>query len=161
MQDQHYSIVNKWIDNSYLEEEVEIDFKSDGRHFLTYFYFVKEDALTTKFCLVVNGAKKYKDVSINDCILSGENLMNRLSILLLRFRKYPYVLSCDIQRMFLRIRLQRIDQSYVKMLLRTEHGGPLKVYRCTRHMFGLTSSPHIAMRVTHHHVEQMADTSTT
>ena len=55
---------------------------------------IREDKKTTKLQIVYDGSarKDGDDVSLNDCLLTGPNLIPKLFDILVRFRLYPIAL---------------------------------------------------------------------
>ena len=56
-----------------------------------------------------NGTARYGGKSLNDVIQPGPKLQQDLVDVLLRFRRYPVALVCDIAEMYLRIGLHPQD----------------------------------------------------
>ena len=49
----------------------------------------------------MDASAKYKGLSLNGAIHQGPKLQNDLVDVLLRFRKNPIAIACDVQEMFL------------------------------------------------------------
>ena len=85
---------------------------------LTLLAVVKQDRSTTKVRIVFDAAARYHGVSLNDVVFQGPKLHCDLFNVLLRFRRYPVAVMCDISEMYLRIELTPEDQSYHRFLWR-------------------------------------------
>ena len=127
--------------------------KESKQYFLTCFMVLKEDQPLEKGRLVVNRARTFGGKSLNDYLETGLNLMNDLSDILLRLRKQKYVVCCDMQNMFLNIKVTPEDRRFLRLFYRSDPDQELEVLEFTVHVFGLASSPCVAMRV----VREQAD----
>ena len=144
--------ITKWIKHewaSVLPKEVTTGF------FIPTFMVVRVDKATTKFRLIMNGAYEFEGRCINDFLLPGPSRMNRLCDVLVRFRRGLYVLACDIESMFLNIRVdEKEDPKYLRVLFREPSTGQVRALQCNTHVFGLTQSPYVAMEVVRYHVQK-------
>ena len=88
-------------------------------------------------------SSRYEGTSLNDQLLSGPDLTNTMIGVLCRFRRYPVVLTCDIERMFHQFLVNPEDRNYLRFLWWPErdiHIAPVE-YRMRVHLFGAASSP--------------------
>lgn len=69
--------------------------------------------------IVYDGSAKCEGKSLNDVIHPGLKLKQDLINVLLRFRRYPIALVCDISEMYLRIAIRAIDQPYHRIQWRS------------------------------------------
>ena len=150
----HIAMTN-WINCNYVENTV--NEATDMQNFLTNFMVMKAGEGPEKARMVVNGARKFKGECLNDFLEPGSNLMNDLSELILRIRRHRYLVCCDLQNMFLNIKVAPEDKPYLRMFYRSNPSEDLKVYQFTVHAFGLTSSPCIAMSVVRAHAKKHGD----
>ena len=89
-----------------------------------------------------DASAKYEEVSLNDVLLQGPKLQNDLFAVLLRYRRDPVTLICNIMEMYLQIKLKSEDRPYHRLLLRdlnTQEG--LDAFEFNRVVFGVNSSP--------------------
>ena len=92
--------------------------------------------------MVFDCSAKYKGVSLNDHLLQGPDLMNRLVGILHRFRKGQIGIMCDIQKMFHMFKVTPSDRDYLRFLwFEDDKFEKVVEYRMTVHLFGATSSP--------------------
>ena len=54
---------------------------------------------TNKIRVVFDSSCKFEGMSLNDVLLQGPDLLNRLDGVLLRFRREPYAVVADIEQM--------------------------------------------------------------
>ena len=118
---------------------------------------LKEHGEQLKARLVVNGARKFKGECLNDFLEPGGNMMLDLSELLLKMRRYKYVVCCDLKEMFLNIKVSPEDRPYLRVFYREKGSKELKVYQFTVHAFGLSSSPCVAMTAVQQHAKKFGD----
>ena len=80
--------------------------------------------------------------------------MNDLSDILLRLRRQKYVVCCDMQNMFLNIKVTPEDRKFLRLFYRSDPEQELGIFEFTVHVFGLASSPCVAMRVVREHADR-------
>ncbi|GFT03111.1 uncharacterized protein NPIL_305171 [Nephila pilipes] len=116
--------------------------------YLPHTYVKRLDKTTTKFCTVFDGSSHGENqLSLNDCLHSSVNFNPDLLELILKFRANPMAYTADIQKAFLQIELHERDRNVARFFW-TENPSDydhknLQIYRLTRVLFGLTSSPFI------------------
>ena len=107
-------------------------------HFGVYHPQKKESIRVVFDCSV-----RYKDISLNDCLLQGPDMTNSLLGVLLRFREESVALQCDVQKMFLQFRVNPEHRDMLRFLWWEDGNLELEpsVFRMNVHLFGATSSP--------------------
>ena len=102
--------------------------------------------------IVFDASAKYNGTALNDVIYQGPKLQNDLFNVLLRFRRYPVALICDIAEMYLRVKLCPKDKSCHRFLWRNMNveQKPLE-YEFNSLVFGVNSSPFLAQFVSQYH----------
>lgn len=89
----------------------------------------------------------HEDTSLNNVLLTGPDMNNTLTGVLLRFRKEPVAITADIEQMFYCFVIREDHRDFVRFLW-YEGNDPTKVireYRMTVHVFGNSPSPAIAI----------------
>ena len=76
---------------------------------------------------VLNGAAKFRDVSLNSALLRGPVLLQSVLQILLRFRQHQYAVSADIEGMFLQVGVPEKDQPFLQFLWRETPSEVIKV----------------------------------
>ena len=153
----HYNqIVQEWIDNKFARAVGLPEAEKNRGHYIPGFIVARIDKTTTKFRLVINAAKPYKGIALNDYILQTPDAMNNLFEVLLRFRCGRYVVTADVKNMFLNIEVNPLDCMCLRVIYRTSDGD-LGVAEANRHLFGLKSSPFIAMCTIKTHAEKLRE----
>ena len=92
---------------------------------------------------VSNAASVFKGNSLNSNLLTGQDLINNLVGLLLRFRENPVAISADIEAMFMQVGIIEKDQPSMRFLWPTNHS--VKQFQYTRLIFGNRCSPSTAI----------------
>ena len=102
-----------------------------------------------------NGAARYGGKSLNDVIQPGPKLQQDLVDVLLRFRRYPVALVCDIAEMYLRIGVHLQDRPYQRVLWRSfNQSEKPKILKFTCVVFAINSCSCHAQYVSQHHAKK-------
>ena len=123
-------------------------------YYLPTFMVVRTDKLTSAYRLVVDGSRKFSGVCLNDRLLAGPSMINHVFDVLCRMRMGEHAFTCDVQTMYLNVKVRPADRKYLGMYYRPQSSDNLQVLQLSSHPFGLTSSPYVAMGVVKHHAEQ-------
>ena len=103
-----YDIIIQEQLNSDIIEIVEEPFLSKGSkiHYMPHHCILRLNKPTTKVRIVYDGSfKRYKqELSLNDCLYVGPQLIRQILPLLIRFRLYRYAITSDIKQAFLNVR---------------------------------------------------------
>ena len=94
-----------------------------------------------------------KHPSLNDCLHPGPSLQNILWNILIRSRFHPILLTGDLQKAFLQIRIKEEERDSLRFHWRAPGSTETRIYRFTRALFGLTSSPFLLAGVLNQHLE--------
>ncbi|XP_063622782.1 uncharacterized protein LOC134794883 [Cydia splendana] len=101
-----------------------------------------------KLRLVYDAAAKSQGKSLNDFLLTGPDLLVSLFGIMVRFREDRVAVTGDIKDMFLRIKINPVDQNALRFLWRSRNPtGPVKTYAMTSLIFGANCSPFIAQYI--------------
>lgn len=92
--------------------------------------------------------------SLNDCLNPEPPLQNQLWSVLVRSRFHPVLITGDLQKAFLQIRIRASERDALRFHWRANKHSPLETLRFTRAMFGLTSSPFLLGGVIQRHLEE-------
>lgn len=99
-----------------------------------------------KLRLVFDSAARSNNLSLNDFLLPGPNLLNSVLRIMFLFRENEIGVIGDIKDMFLRIGIHTNDQHALRFLWR-ENRGEINTYVMTSLIFGANCSPFIAQFV--------------
>lgn len=151
--------IQQQIDSGIIEECEEIQHPEDRSHFLPHYGVIKQDRQTTKLQVVFDGSAKSSnvDLSLNDCLQKGPNLVPHLFDTVIKFRGYPIRIIADIEKAFHQIQIAPDDRRMLKFLWLDDikKGKPeIKQYQFRRLPFGLTPSPAILASTIHYHLSK-------
>ncbi|MEL7428249.1 MAG: reverse transcriptase domain-containing protein, partial [Bacteroidota bacterium] len=123
-------------------------------HYLPH-HGVKKDSISTPLRVVFNASSKaQKGFSLNDCLLRGPNLTEKLESSLLKFRAGRYGFTADISKAFLRVGLQEEDRDFTRFVWKADPydiNSPIVTYRFKAVLFGATCSPFLLQATLAHH----------
>ena len=94
---------------------------------------------------VSNAASKFKGQTLNSNLLTCPDLLENLTGVLLRFRKFGIGTLADIEGMFMQISIKAEDRSSLHFLW--DHKNVIRRYLFSRHIFGATCSPFCAIYI--------------
>lgn len=119
----------------------------ENTYYIPHHAVLRPDSTTTKMRIVFDAsAKTSSGHSLNDNLLCGRKLQQDLPAILLRFRLHPVVFTADIKQMFRQIRVTEMHRPYQRLLYRFSLNEPVEEYQMNTVMFGLKSSPYLAIR---------------
>ncbi|XP_025996386.2 uncharacterized protein LOC113005268 [Solenopsis invicta] len=125
---------------------------SDDGYYMPHHAVIKKSSDTTKVRVVFDASAKTRNgISLNDTLLTGPIIQNKLISHLIRFRAYRYVISADIEKMFCQILVHEEDRRYQRILWRRDN--EIETLQLNTLTFGVASSPFLAIRTVH----QLAD----
>ncbi|CAH2210079.1 jg21451, partial [Pararge aegeria aegeria] len=127
--------------NNYAKQVVDISW-SPRTWYLPHFGV--DNPNKKKLRLVFDAAAKFQNVSLNDYLLKGPDLLVSLLGIMMRFREHRIGITGDIKDMFLRIKILPEDQDALRFLWRDTPKDKLKVCAMTSLIFGANCSPFIA-----------------
>ena len=151
LREKYCGIIEQYVKKGYLEY-VDVINDSNDCWYLPHFPVVRTDKSTTKVRIVFDEAARYDGKSLNDVIQPCPKLQQDLVDVLLRFRRYPVALVCDIAEMHLRIGVHPQDRPYQRVLWRSlNQSEKPKILQFTCVVFGISSSPFHAQYVSQRH----------
>ena len=134
--------VKEYVEKGYLRKVNPNQEKVAAQWYLPHFPVVRLDKSTTKVRIVFDCSAKCDGVSLNDEIHAGPKLQQNLFDVLLRFRRDPVAVACDIKEMYMQISIEEQDRPYFRMLWRDLNADQdPEVYEFSRIVFGKNSAP--------------------
>ena len=150
--------IQKYVEKGYVAKVPDVE-HSNSKWFLPHFPVLRPDKETTKTIIVFDAAANVDGTSLNDQIYQGPKLQRELFDVLLRFRRYPIAVVCDIEEMYLRIGITESDKPYHRFLWRDmDQSRKPDIYEFDRVVFGVNSSPFQAQFVLQQHAKQYQST---
>lgn len=121
-----------------------------NRYYIPHHGVLKESSSTTKLRAVFDASlSSSTGVSLNQTLMSGPKLQENIQDIILRFRTYQVVFTCDIRQMYRNVRLHDDDCRYQTIFWRESPDQPLQEYELTTVTYGVSSSAFQAIRVLH------------
>ena len=146
--------IEKYLEKSYVRKVPSGEEQLVTKWYLPHFAVIKADRATTKTRVVFDASASCGDVSLNDMIHQGPKLQRELFDVLIRFRRYPIALVCDIAEMYLRVKLCPEDRSCHRFLWRElDSSKKPSEYEFSRLVFGVNASPFLAQFVAQYHAK--------
>ena len=149
--------IEQYLGKGYIHK-LEQSNKDDKCWYLPHFPVIRTDKVTTKTRIVFDASATYKGESLNQTIDQGPKLQQQLTNVLLRFRKNPVALVCDVAEMYLRVEIAEKDRSYFRFLWRDMDKNKVPaIYEFSRVVFGVNCSPFLAQLVAQEHARQLSE----
>ena len=116
---------------------------SDKEFYIPHKAVVKNTAESTKLRVVYDASAKESRTSpsLNDCLNPGPCLQNLLWSILIRSRFLPILLTGDLEKAFLQVRIKEAERDALRFHWKAPGSNDTVIYRFTRALFGLTCSP--------------------
>ena len=110
VKNEYEETIKSYIQKGYLRKLTPEEMSSPSCWYLPHFPIVKLEKTTTKVRIVFDCSAKYEGVSLNDAIYAGPKLQTELFDVLVRFRRNPIGIACDIKQMYLQIEIEEKDR---------------------------------------------------
>jgi hypothetical protein len=110
-------IFRKWEEKDYIEQVLDTFPRRKRGWYAPHFPVVKMDKETTKIRPVFDWAAKSSGVCLNNFLMQGPQVMNKLVTVLHHFQHYQMAMTGNIKEMFLQIQVPIEDRDYLRFLL--------------------------------------------
>lgn len=118
-----------------------------GSCYLPHHGVMRESSSTTKLRVVFNGSTRVSSgETLNQYLLTGENLLPSLADILLRWRHHRFVLATDIEKMYRQVEVRPQDRDLQRILWRDNPTQDIKEYQLNTVTYGLACAPFLALR---------------
>ena len=139
------------------EEESNSNVDKGRVYYSPHHAVIRKDRETTKVRIVYDGsAKSSKDeLSLNDCLETGDNYIPHVFDMLTSFRSNPVGLTADTEKAFLMVSIKEEDRNMLRFLWfdDPDRDRPkIAQFRFNRLLFGLRPSPSILGATIAHHL---------
>ena len=155
-------VINEQLKTGVIERVEESTPKSLGKvHYLPHREVVRPEKSTTKLRVVYDASARSNGPSLNDCLYVGPSLLPLLFDILLRFRLYRIALVADIEKAFLNISISEEDRDFLRFLWVNDIKSDqpeVVVYRFSRVVFGVASSPFLLNATLQKHINAYKST---
>ena len=133
--------IQAYVEKGYLRKVPLHEQLPNNVWYLPHFPVVRMDKTTTKVRIVFDCTAKCNGVSLNDMIYAGPKLQQDLFNVLVRFRRNPVGIACDIKEMYLQIEIEEKDRSHFRLLWRDlDPSREPDVFEFSRVVFGKNSA---------------------
>ena len=122
-------------------------------HYLPHHGMVRSDKATTKLCVVYDASSTSKTSGLSLCLYKGPKF-HRLILDLVQFRSYKVALIADVEKAFLMIAVDEKDRDVLQFIWVDDVAKEEPescVYRFTRMVLGVSSSPFILSATVKYH----------
>jgi len=134
--------------NEYMDLGHMIEVNDEGKYFLPHQAVIRDSSLTTKLRVVFDAsAKTTNNKSLNDIMWVGPRVQKDIFDIIIKWRKWEFVVSADIEKMYRQIKIDNNDQKYQYILWRNSPKEKIKTYKLTTVTYGTASAPYLATRV--------------
>ena len=128
-------------------------------HYLPHHAVLREDKETTKLRVVYDASAKINGPALNDCLYAGPKFGQKIMDIVMRFRVHKIAVAADIEKAFLMISVAPDDRDVLRFLWVDDVNTQVPnvvVFRFTRVVFGVSSSPFLLNATIRHHMERYA-----
>ena len=138
-------------------EEVKNPVVGPSTHYLPH-HGVAKASVTTPLRVVYNCSAKIGkfSASLNDCLMKGPSLTEKLQDVLIKFRTKKYAYVADIEKAFLQVGLQEHHRDYTRFLWPRDpfdDDSEIVTYRFRAVLFGANCSPFLLQMTLNHHFQ--------
>ena len=121
-------------------------------YYLPHHAVIKPSSTTTKVRVVFDAsARSSTGVLLNDLLMVGPTIQDKIFTHLVRFCFHKYVMTADMEKMYRQVLVHEDDRQFQKILWK--HKGKLKTFQLNTVTFGVSSVLYLAIRA----VYQLAD----
>ncbi|GFT05035.1 uncharacterized protein TNCV_530911 [Trichonephila clavipes] len=159
----------KLVVNNYLSEKIieRVPFEEENlKHnnvYLPHRAVIRTDKTTSKLRIVFDTSSHAKSqLSLKDCLHTGLNFIPNLFFLLIKFRVNPIAFVANIKMAFLMIEIDESERDFTRFFWDENPGIDLEnkrldIFRMTRVLFGVKSSPFLLAATIKHHPKKYVD----
>ncbi|XP_076660078.1 uncharacterized protein LOC143363366 [Halictus rubicundus] len=116
--------------------------------FIPHHPVFRADSATTHLRVVFNASSLTTNgSSLNDHLFAGPKLQNDLAAVILRWRKFRFVYTADIAKMYRQILIDERDVDYQRILWQPALSASCREYQLLTVTYGMTCAPYLALRV--------------
>ena len=148
---QYEAVFKEWESLEIIEE---VPLQPNEGHFLAHHAVVKFERSSTKIRPVFDASLRGRNqISLNDCLPTGPNLLELIPVMLMRFRMKRIGVVSDLSKAFLQISINEADRTNFKFLWwANEERTILKCFQHKRVVFGVVISPYLLSATIEHHI---------
>lgn len=154
---QYKQFMDTYLSLGHMEGVPEDEISVQPQCYLPHHAVFKPDSTTTKLRVVFDAsALTTNGKGLNDLLLIGPRLQDKLSAILLRWRMHKIALCADIEKMYRQIGIKSSQWDYQRIVWRANQYETIKHYRLKTVTYGTASAPYLAVRTLHQLAEDEA-----
>ncbi|XP_072398016.1 uncharacterized protein [Diabrotica undecimpunctata] len=116
-------------------------------YYMPHHAVIRKTNKTTRVRVVFDASMKSESgLSLNEVQCVGPTLQNDLFSIVLRFRKYQFVMTADISKMYRMIHVSPEQRKLQRIFWRQNAANDLKCYQLNTVTYGTASAPYLAVR---------------
>ncbi|XP_044760769.1 uncharacterized protein LOC123318219 [Coccinella septempunctata] len=141
-------VINEYLNKGHMTEvEPPTVTELNSTFYIPHHAVLKADSTSTPLRVVMDASSHVPGkMSLNQALYSGPKLQRDLVEILINFRLHKYVMLTDIRQMFRMIQVEPRQRQYQRILWRPHQDSPITDYQLNVLVFGITSSPFLAIR---------------
>lgn len=144
------NFMQDYLDSGHMSLVPQKDFRFSSAYYIPHHAVFKEQTSSSKIRVVFDASlRDIQGVSLNDTLFVGPKLQRDIFALLLSFRIFSYVFVCDIKQMYRQINVHPEFWNFQRILWRFSPSEPLQEYFLRTVVYGVSSSPYLALRTLH------------
>lgn len=148
LRESYISFMREYKQLGHMEIMTREDEATTPSYYLPHHAVIKEDSTTTKLRVVFDAsAKTTSGTSLNEIMLNGPTLQQELISIIMRWRKHEFVFKADIEKMFRQILINKMDQTYQRLLWRESPKERIQTFKLQTVTYGTTSATYLATKV--------------
>ena len=154
---EYYAIFNDYLaaGQASIVPPDQIIVKGRPTYYMPHMPIIKPQASSSRIRPVFDASSKSTGISLNDLCHSGPSLLPDLVGVLIRWRRWKYVISGDVKQAFLNILIKEQDRDAHRFLLKV--GNSIVHCRFNVLPFGNTCSPFVLQAVLRYHFKTFPD----
>ncbi|XP_066595474.1 uncharacterized protein [Prorops nasuta] len=119
--------------------------ETNDNYYLPHHAVIKKNSLTTKVKVVFDAScRSDKGISLNEVLLTGPTIQDKLFEHILRIRLHKYIVTADIEKMYRQILVDPQDRHYQRILW--WHQNKIETFELNTVTFRISSAPFLAIR---------------
>ncbi|XP_055714315.1 uncharacterized protein LOC129808562 [Phlebotomus papatasi] len=119
-----------------------------GKYYLPHHAVFKKESSTTKTRVAFDAScKTSTGKSLNSVLHAGPKLQQNLNQIIIRWCKYKYVYTADIEKMFRQIIVAEEHRDYLRILWRDSPEQPIREYRLNTVTYGTAPATYLSVKV--------------
>lgn len=142
LKNEYARVINEYLNLKHMSWVTNSD---ESGYYMPHHAVIKNTSNTTKVRVVFDAsAKSDNGVSLNDVLMTGPSIQDKIISHLIRFRTYNYVITADIEKMYRQVLVHEQDRHFQQILWRRD--GKIETLQLNTLAFGVSSSPFLAIR---------------